>query len=194
MISLDQQRKDFAARRFLAMPLAGTLMWAAVAIVSFFPSPSLHVWTLFIATGCIAYVGMLLTNFTGERFLDKSKPKNTFDSLFFHTVAMSLLVYAIAIPFFQIDYTSLPLTVGILSGLMWLPLSWIIKHWIGVFHGAVRTMAIVLVWYVFPDDRFLTIPLVIISVYAVTIWVLESRWRGIGRSNPNSILTAETAQ
>jgi len=64
-------------------------------------------------TGFIAYLGLMLSRFTGENFLDKSKPKNVFDSLFFHCVAMVLLVYAIAIPFFLGDYTSLPLTVGI---------------------------------------------------------------------------------
>src|SRR5439155_14648397 len=65
----------------------------------------------------------MLSRFTGENFLDKNKPKNVFDSLFFHCIAMALLVYAIAIPFFRVDYTSLPLTVGILAGLMWVPLS-----------------------------------------------------------------------
>ena len=75
---------------------------------------------------------MLLSRFTGENFLDKSRPKNAFDSLFMLTVKMSLLVYAIAIPFFLRDYTSLPLSVGILTGLMWLPISWIIRHWIGI--------------------------------------------------------------
>jgi competence protein ComEC len=33
---------------------------------------------------------------------------------------MSLLVHGIAIPFFMVDLTSLPLTVGILAGLVWL--------------------------------------------------------------------------
>ena len=82
-----------------------------------FLSPILAVWSLFIGTGCIAYLGMTLSRFTGEDFLDKKKPMNVFDSLFLHCVAMALLVYAIAIPFFRVDYTSLPLTVGILAGL-----------------------------------------------------------------------------
>ena len=63
------------------------------------------------------------------RFLDKDKLKNVFDRLFFHCVSVALLVYAIAIPFFRVDYTSLLLTVGILTGLMWVSHSWIIQHW-----------------------------------------------------------------
>jgi hypothetical protein len=176
-LSLEQQRDAFSTRRFLAMPLAGALMWAIVGISSFLLTTVQTAWVLFITTGSIAYVGMFLSRFTGEKFLDKEKPKNTFDSLFFYTVFMSLLVYAIAIPFFQIDNTSLPLTVGILTGLMWIPFSWIIQHWVGIFHSVMRTILLVALWYLFPHDRFLVLPMAIVGVYLATIFLLEIRWR-----------------
>jgi hypothetical protein len=125
---------------------------------------------------------MFLSRFTGEDFFSRSRPKNSFDTLFFLTIAMALMVYSIAIPFFQADYTSLPLTVGILAGLMWAPLSWIINHWIGIFHSAARTVLVVAAWYVFPHDRFVVVPAVIVAVYAVTIYIMERRWRSINRS------------
>ena len=114
--SLDEQRAEYARRRGLAMPLAGLIVWTMIGIAGAFLPPILAVWSLFIGAGCIAYLGIMLSRFTGENFLDKKKPKNVFDSLFFHCVAMALLVYAIAIPFFRVDYTSLPLTVGIPGG------------------------------------------------------------------------------
>ena len=92
-------------------------------------------------------------------------------------VAMALLVYAIAIPFFLRDYTSLPLSVGVLSGLMWVPMSWLIGHWVGLFHAIARTVLVTAAWYLFPDARFVVIPFVIVAIYAVTIVVLEQRWR-----------------
>jgi hypothetical protein len=116
--SLDEQRAEYARRRGLAMPLAGLIAWVLIGIAGAFLPPILAVWSLFIGTGFIAYLGMMLSRFTGENFLDRSKPKNAFDGLFFHCVAMALIVYAIAIPFFRVDYTSLPLTVGILAGLL----------------------------------------------------------------------------
>ncbi|WP_216859035.1 DUF7010 family protein [Hymenobacter citatus] len=116
--SLEQQRAQFAARRLLAMPLAGTLAWAVVGVAGLTLSPTQLVWVLFLSTGSIVYLGMFFSRFTGEHFLNRTNPKNEFDTLFFSAMAMSLLVYAIAIPFFQADYTSLPLTVGILTGLM----------------------------------------------------------------------------
>ncbi len=112
---------------------------------------------LLIGYYIVSYSGVLihhqrfvLSRFTGENFLDKSRPKNAFDALFMLTVLMSLLVYAIAIPFFLNDYTSLPLSVGILAGLMWMPLSWIIRHWIGIAHALVRTVMVLAAWYLFP--------------------------------------------
>lgn len=175
--TLDQQRELFSSRRFLAMPLAGTIAWALIGLGSMVLSPQQLVWLLYIAIGCIAYLGIFISKFTGEDFLDKTRPKNSFDSLFFHSVFMSLLVYAIAIPFFIIDYTSLPLTVGILAGLMWLPLSWIIQHWIGIFHAVSRTALLVVVWYAFPAHRFLACSVVIVIIYLITIVILEKRWR-----------------
>ena len=91
-------------------------------------------------------------------------------------------VPAIAIPFFRVDYTSLPLTVGILAGLMWVPLSWIIQHWVGIFHAVARTVLVTAAWYLAPHHRFVVIPAVIVGVYGVTIVILEQRWRAVSRS------------
>ena len=177
--SLDEQRAEYARSRGLAMPLAGAIVWTLISIAGAFMPPVLVVWSLFIGTGFIAYFGILLSRFTGENFLDKNKPKNVFDNLFFHCVAMALLVYAIAIPFFRVDYTSLPLTVGILSGLMWVPFSWIIQHWVGIFHAVARTILVTAAWYLAPHHRFVLIPAVIVSVYVITIGILEQRWRAV---------------
>ncbi len=180
--TLDEQRREFAQRRFLAMPLAGMVAWGLVGVAGAFLPAGPEVWVLFGATGSILFLGIFFSRFTGENFFDKQRPKNVFDGLFLRTVAMAVLVYAIAIPFFQADYTSLPLSVGILSGLMWLPLSWIIGHWVGTFHTLARTALITAVWYGFPRTRFIAVPAVIVAVYAVTIFVLEVRWRRIHRA------------
>jgi len=184
--SLEEQRAEFARRRGLAMPLAGLIVWTVIGIAGVFLPPIVRVWALFIGTGFIAYLGITLSRFTGENFLDKSRPKNVFDSLFFHCVAMALLVYAIAIPFFRMDYTSLPLSVGILSGLMWVPFSWIVQHWVGIFHTITRTILVTAAWYLLPHQRFVAIPAVIVVVYAVTIVILEQRWRALRSGDANA--------
>jgi hypothetical protein len=173
--SLEEQKEEFKKRKLLAMPIAGSFAWFIVGTGGIFLSSTGQVLLLFIATGCIVYLGMFVSKFTGENFLDKRKSKNTFDKLFFFTVGQSLLVYSIAIPFFLVDYSSLPLTVGILTGLMWLPLTWIIDHWVGVFHAISRTLIVLILWYLLPQHRFIAIPFAIVLIYVITIAILLNR-------------------
>lgn len=180
--SLEEQREDFSRRRLIATPIAGLIAWLVVGVGSLFLNPFATTMVLFIATGSIVYLGIFISRFTGENFIDKTRPKNTFDKLFLYSVGMSVLVYAIAIPFFLIDYTSLPLSVGILTGLMWLPISWIIQHWIGIVHAVARTIAVLAAWYLFPDHRFLAVSVVIVLLYVFAIAVLEMRWRRLQRA------------
>jgi len=173
--TLDQQRTEFARNRFLAMPIAGAIAWSIVGIGGAFLPTGLAAWLLFIATGSIFGLGLLVARVLGEDLLGKSRPTNAFDQLFFLTIVMAWLVFAIAVPFFMIEPTSLPLTVGILAGLMWVPFSWMIQHWVGLFHGIARTVLVVAAWYVFPEHRFVVIPAVIVVVYLITILVLAKR-------------------
>lgn len=174
--SLDEQRKEFSQDRFLAMPIAGTIAWTIVGIAGNFVSTGLAAWIRFICTGSIFGLGLLIARFTGEDLIGKTRA-NEFDKLFFQTVLMSWLVFTIAIPFFMIEPTSLPLSVGILAGLMWLPLSWIIKHWVGQFHTFARTALVTIAWFVFPEQRFVIIPAIIVGIYLITIYVLVTRKR-----------------
>lgn len=75
----------------------------------------------------------------------------------------------------MIEPTSLPLMVGILTGLMWVPLAGMLGHWIGLFHGVGRTLLVLGAWSLFPADRFVVIPAVIVAVYLVTLYVLTTR-------------------
>ena len=175
--NLDLQWAQFAQSRFLAMPIAGTIAWTAIGIAGIFLRPSLYALVLFGATGSIFYLGLLIARFTGEDLLGKTRPGNFFDRVFLLTIAMACLVYAIAIPFYLLDPSSLPLSAGILTGLMWVPFSALIRHWVGLFHGLVRTVLIVAAWYLFPSHRQVIIPAIVVTVYLVTLCVLINRQR-----------------
>ncbi|MEC9431005.1 MAG: hypothetical protein VX781_16595 [Pseudomonadota bacterium] len=178
-IPLEQQREDFKKNRFIAMPLAGTVVWALLGISAPFVSELTITWLLYIGTGAIFYLGAGLSYLTGERFCAKKAAKNSFDRLFFVGMIMSLMVFAIALPVAAIDHTTVPLSIGILAGLMWMPLSWAIEHWIGYFHTLTRTFGIVAAWYLFPDARVEAISAVIVAVYIVSLITLERRFQSI---------------
>ncbi|MFC3122723.1 DUF7010 family protein [Agaribacter flavus] len=171
--TLEQQREAFKQRRFLAMPLAGMIVWAAMGSIAPFVDEYTKTMMLYIGTGGIFYIGGALSYLTGERLFSRKKEKNVFDGLFFSGVIMALLVFAISIPAAQADYQTLSLSIGVLSGLMWIPFSWIVQHWLGYFHAISRTLSVVTVWYLFPDHRVEAISFVIVSMYVVSISILE---------------------
>ena len=183
-LSLEEQRREFCDRSFLAMPIAGAIAWAVVGVAGMTLPLVAASWTLYIATGSIFGLGVMVSKMTGEDLLGKTRPKNVFDNLFMATVLSAWLVFAIAIPFAMVEPTSLPLSVGILAGLMWIPFSWIIQHWVGLFHGVVRTVLLVVAYFVFPEQRFVVIPFIVVAIYLVTIAALvlrhrEPRWNGL---------------
>lgn len=179
--TLDTQLEEFRSRRLIAFPLAGAIAWTLVGTAGLFLHGFAIEMLLFAATGSIVYLGLGLSRLTGEHAATRGQARNAFDSLFFMSVGSALLAYAIAIPFYMTEPTSLPLGVGVLTGLMWLPTSWLIGHWAGIFHGVARTAGCVALWYLFPEHRFVAIPFLIVGVYAVTIVLLERRWRARGR-------------
>ncbi len=178
-LSLEQQREQFKQNRFIAMPLAGTIVWALLGICAPFVSELTITWMLYIGTGAIFYLGAGLSYLTGERFFTKKVTRNSFDRLFFVGLGMSLMVFAIALPVAAIDHTTVPLSIGILAGLMWMPLSWAIEHWVGYFHTLTRTFGIVAAWYLFPEARVEAISAVIVAVYIVSLITLEHRFQSI---------------
>ena len=176
-IDLNAQFAEFQRSPFLAMPIAGTLVWTTIGVGSAFLDVRQAALLLFIGTGAIFYVGMAIGRLTGENMLRRGEQLTYFDRVFLMATAAALAVYAITIPFFLIEPTSLPLSVGILTGLMWFPFSALIRHWVGLFHGAVRTIGIVAVWYAWPDARFTAVAAVIVLTYLVSIVILRQRYR-----------------
>jgi len=176
-MSLDEQRIAFQRRSFLAMPIAGAIAWTAIGVAGAILPTGLAAWALFIGTGMIFGLGNVVARFTGENLMGGNKDAVDLDRLFMLTVVMAWMVFSIAIPFFLIEPTSLPLTVGILAGLMWIPFSWMLDHWVGLFHAISRTVLVLAAWYVFPEARFVAIPAVIVVIYALTIVILVRRPR-----------------
>lgn len=181
-LSLEEHKISFKRKKLIASPIAGLIAWCIIGILSLYLPSKYMDWVIYIATGSIVYLAMIISKFTGENYLEKKRIKNSFDDLFFLTVSQSILVYAIAIPFYMENPSSLPLSVGILSGIMWMPLSWIINHWIGIFHALSRTISILVLWYLFPDYRYFFIPLAICVIYCISIFFLVKRYNQFNKS------------
>jgi hypothetical protein len=175
-LSLDEQLAAFRHNRFLTMPITGAIVWAGIGMAGAFLPTSFAVLSVYIGTGMIFYLALGVAKLIGEDLLARNRKGNLFDRLFLLSTAMSFLVFSIAIPFGLADPTSVPLSVGVLTGLMWLPFSALAGHWVGYFHAIARTVLLIAVWYLLPGYRFVALPAVIVAVYLVSIIALARRW------------------
>lgn len=180
--TLDQQLAAFRHNRFLAMPITGMIVWASIGVAGFLLPEAKAALAVYLGTGAIFYLALLVAKITGEDLLGRKRPGNFFDKIYLSTMAMSLLVFALAIPFQFQNLSSVPLTVGVLTGLMWLPFSVLTGHWVGYFHPIARTLLLVAAWYVFPAHRFTVLPAIIVAVYFISIIALARRWSVIKAS------------
>jgi len=160
------------------------LVWAGIGVAGYILPEPQAVLAIYIGTGTIFYLALLVAKVLGEDILGRKRKGNLFDRIFLATIAMSALVYSLAIPFHIENPSSVPLSVGVLTGLMWLPFSVIASHWVGYFHTVTRTLLLVVAWYLFPEHRFTILPAIIVAIYLVSIIALAQRWRAIKPSTP----------
>lgn len=173
--TLGELRAEFGRTRMLAMPIAGTVAWTAAAIFgALLQDDEARSYALFLCMPAVYPVAMLVSRILGEDTFN-SQHANDLDSLFMLGILMSTLVWGIAIPFWLLEPSSLPLSGGILAGLMWIPLSWMLQHPVGIFHAVTRTILVVAAWFLFPDARFVAVPIAVVAVYLVSIVMLARR-------------------
>ncbi|WP_372770850.1 hypothetical protein [Pseudoalteromonas sp.] len=177
MKTLEQYRDEYKQKKMLAMPIAGCAVWFIIGILGMLVETQYLGLITFIGTGMIFYIGIGVSKITNEKLLVKKSERNPFDNLFLSTVIMALMGYGLVIPMAQLDHTTIPLSVGIISGLMWLPLSWTLQHPVGAIHAVTRTLSLVILWYLFPEDRFVVLPFAIVFIYLFSIYQLYTRWQ-----------------
>lgn len=178
-LPLDEQLTQFRRNPFLTMPVTGMTVWALIGAAGWWLPERYAPLAIYLGTGSIFYLALGVSKLLGEDLLGRGRPANYFDRVFLASTAMALLAFGIAIPFGLIDHTSVPLSVGILTGLMWLPFSLLAGHWVGYFHAVARTLLLVAAWFLWPDHRFVVLPGVIVAVYLVSIVALRRRWAEI---------------
>lgn len=173
--SLKELRAEFGKSRFLAMPIAGAIAWLAAGVFgAILATDFARSMALFFCMPAVFPIAFVVSKFIGEDVIATER-RNELDGLFMSGILMANLVWGIAIPFWLVEQSSLPLAGGILAGLMWIPFSWIIQHWVGIFHAVARTVLVTAAWWLFPDLRFVLIPGIIVCIYLISIIALIKR-------------------
>ena len=169
--SLAELRLAYARKRPIAMPIAGAICWGvAGAFGAVLPARSASV-VMFICVGMIFPLGLLVGPVVHENVMARDE----LGDLLFKSIMAANLFWAVVIPFYIVDRSSVPLTLGIMFGIPWMILGWIIRHWIGSFHAIARTVLIVVAWFLLPEYHFVAIPGTIVVIYLISIFVLATR-------------------
>ena len=173
-MDLVNYRKEFErdSNRSLSMPLAGLIVWAAVSVVSLFVDLKTSVFIALFSTGVIFPIALLISKLRNELLVSS---KNPFAKLMGLCILMVNLLWAIHLPlvFGAIEYA--PLTIGIGLGLHWVVYSWIIQHPLGIIHSVVRTLLIVVGWYLSPENPVLGVGIAIVIAYMLSIFMMLKR-------------------
>ncbi len=172
--TLEALRADFDARSkgSMSMPVAGALVWAAVAVMGMLLPANTAIVVLVFATGAIFPVALVIAQVRGERLMDRVNPLSR---LMGACVLMVNLLWGVHIPLLLRAPEFVPLSLGIGLGLHWMVYSWIIGHGLGYRHAIGRTIGLVVVWFAFPAFRVSACSLVIVAAYAITLLEMRSR-------------------
>lgn len=173
-MTLQQYRSEFEidSNRSISMPLAGTIVWLIVGLLSTQISENISIYVLLFATGAIFPIALLIAKFRNENLVSSSNP---FSKLMGLCVLMVNLLWAVHIPLLFKAPELVPLTLGIGLGLHWIVYSWIVSHPVGIVHAVLRTLLILLAWYLFPEQGIAAISAAVVLVYIISIYQMLTR-------------------
>lgn len=173
-MTLEEVRKDFevSANRSASMPIAGAIVWLLIGLASTRFNERTGLLILLFGSGAIFPVALLIAKLRGENLIASGNP---LARLIGYCILMANLLWALHIPLFLYAPAFVPLSLGIGLGLHWVVYSWIIQHPLGVAHAVLRTLLVLLCWYVFPEQRLPAVSLAIVLVYSITIWQMLTR-------------------
>ena len=173
-MDLDDYRREFeqAANRSVSLPIAGTIVWITIGMLSTQLSERLGVLVLLFGSGVIFPIGLLIARLRDEVVVSSSNPLAKLMGL---CVLMVNLLWAVHIPLYLYAPEFVPLSLGVALGLHWVVYSWIVGHPVGIQHAVLRTALVVAAWAAFPDNRLLAVSAVIALVYVVSISQMLTR-------------------
>jgi hypothetical protein len=174
MASLDALRADFEMRtnRSMSLPIAGLLVWSAIAVLGLVLPPKQAVFGLVWATGAIFPIALLIARFRGEELISN---KNLLAGLLGACVLMVNLLWVLHIPLLVKAPNFVPLSVGVGLGLHWVVYSWVVRHPVGYIHAVIRTLAVLCAWLLVPGNSVTACALVICAVYGLSLYLMASR-------------------
>lgn len=152
-ISLAEARREYLASCTTAMPVAGFVAWAALAVAAYVLGSRLPSYSPFIAAALPVPLSVLIDKLLGRPGLRTDSRRNPITQLFMR----SITVVALLVPFVIIaaraagELDLLILGVAILAGVVWVPHGWGADDPAGSIHFVMRAVLCYAAYLVAPD-------------------------------------------
>lgn len=152
-MTFEEMQSDFirSRRGTPSLPIAGVLVYSAVAILSLAVAPEHRNLLLFLGFWTIMPVAAVIMKLRGE--VVTPNPANPLFRLAALARWMVLSTWAIHVPVWICAPALFPLTIGIAFALHWVVLSWSMGHPVGLIHLGMRIVLVLLAWQCFPANR-----------------------------------------
>ena len=174
METLADLRADFEQRtnRSMSLPIAGAIVWSLAAVCGYLLPFKLALLALVFSTGAIFPLALLIARLRKEALVNSTNPLSKLMGL---CVLMVNLLWALHIPLLMKAPIFVPLSLGIALGLHWVVYSWIIVHPLGYAHAIVRTLGLVVAWFLFPSNVITACATVVVATYCITLFQMANR-------------------
>jgi hypothetical protein len=141
-ISLADARREYLATSTTAMPIAGLIAWAALALAAFFLRDRLPIFAPFVAAAVPFPLALIIDKLRGEPGIQAESRHNPVTQLFmrFITVVALLIPFVIIAAREASDPDLLILGLAILAGMVWVPHGWGADDPAGFIHFVLRAV------------------------------------------------------
>ncbi|MBR9824416.1 MAG: hypothetical protein GYB36_01285 [Alphaproteobacteria bacterium] len=160
---LAERRRFFvAARGGLSLPVAGAVYWAFLGVMGF--SLELNNWALVAAfgSGMIFPLGLLLQKPLRSPFMTEKSPVS---GVALQAIIAINFLWPLHFVFISVapEYTVLSLAIGMT--LHWLVIGWSYASKACVIHAYARMVAVIGVFFLFPEGRLTVLPFTVSALY-----------------------------
>lgn len=172
--TLEEYRQEFerSTNRSMSLPIAGMIVWLGISVASILLPERSALLILLFGSGTIFPIGLMIAKLRREDLMSNQNPLAKLMGL---CVLMVNLLWLVHIPLVMYAPQFVPLSVGIGLGLHWIVYGWIIRHPLGLIHAVGRSVLIVLVWFLFPEQRILMVSAVVVLMYLFTLYQMQTR-------------------
>ncbi len=157
----------------IALPAAGTIYWLGLMIAGIYLTPRNWFPIAAFTSGLIFPLGLLLAKPLKSDIMIKS----VFNNLLLPAFTCMLMFWSLAIAGASSDISFFPLALAIGMGIHWPIIGWMYGGRVFIWHGIVRAVGCVVLWYLFPEQRFVIIPAFVAMVYFITVFGIRREVR-----------------